>query len=181
MHPLLFQQGEMGALRSAEREQVTDDGRIDLVLEFENLAVAVEVKVWSIEHETPGAQPQTVSYPSALERKLQLAGRSIPVLGVLLSPAGTPPLGPNAARLSFFDLASAILTVLEQSRTPEEQAIIRLFVAHVMDIASKAIAGRSFWKISQTLALPRPEWPQWVLLEANALEQLAAAMEVHTS
>lgn len=177
MKPRLFQPSESETLLRARREQVTDDGRIDLVLEFERLVVAVEVKVWSSEHDTPGAQPQTVSYPRALERKLQLAGLSQSVASALLSPAGTPPLGKNAARLSFFDLAAAVLDTLEQNVSPDERSVLRLFAAHVLDIASYELTERSFREIGEALTRPRREWPQWVVSKAHVLEQLAAALE----
>lgn len=179
LHPAHLRPFEPGALLEVRRELVTDDGRIDLVLELERCAIALEAKVWSREHDTPGAQPQTVSYREALARKLKLAGRPKPVLTVLLSPAGTPPLGAEAARLSFFDLAAAVLATLDPSSSTEEQAVIRLFASHALDLASWATAGHSFWDIERALVLPPQEWPQWVTQDASALAKLAATMEVH--
>jgi hypothetical protein len=179
MQPASLWLSDPVALQNVEPEFTTDDGRIDLVLEFEHFAIALEIKVWSTERDTPGEQPQTVSYQGALERALKRAGRSKSVLAVLLSPAGTPPLGTDAGRLSFFDLASAVLLTMDPSDTAEEQAILRLFAAHTLDIASSDITGRRFRELSQTLGLSRQAWPDWVIREANVLEKLVAAMEVH--
>jgi len=179
LHPAHLRPIEPGALLEVRRELVTDDGRIDLVLEFERCAIALEAKVWSSEHDTPGAQPQTVSYREALARKLELVGRPKPVLTVLLSPSGTPPLGVDAARLSFFDLAVAVLMTLDRSTSTDEQVILRLFAAHALDLTSWATAGHSFWDIDRALRLPHGEWPQWVTRDASALARLAATMEVH--
>jgi hypothetical protein len=170
-----------GALLSAGREVVTDDGRIDLVIEFEHAAIALEVKVWSEEHDTPGARPQSVSYTEALARKLTLAGRSKRVVSVLLSPAGTPPSGADAARLSFLDVADAALTVAARLPTEEERAVVRLFAAHCLELAGHAVAGTSFSfrETVEAMALPREKWPRWVLGQSSRLAMFAALMEVH--
>jgi len=181
MKPLPQQPSEWGALLTTTREEVTKDGRVDLVLEFERLAVAVEVKVWSSEHETPGGQPQTVSYPRALEEKLNRAGRPKRILTVLLSPTGIEPSSQDAARLSFFDLASAMLSTLPETPDPDEQLLIRLVAAHVLDLAPQELTGHPFWKIQEALAAPPSTWPLWVILKAPELEELAATMEPRPS
>jgi hypothetical protein len=171
-----------GALLRAGREAVTDDGRIDLVLEFEQAAIAVEAKVWSGEHDTPGERPQTVSYREALARKLEWAGRPKPVASVLLSPAGTPPLGEEAARLGFLDVADAALEVVERLPAVEQRTVVRLFAAHCLEVVGQAVAGHAFSvrKTAEALALPRAEWPAWVARESGRLAMFAAFMEVHT-
>ncbi len=179
VHPSGLIPAGRGALLRAGREVVTDEGRVDLVLEFERMAIAVEVKVWSEEHDTPGARPQTVSYPEAVARRLVQAGRSKPVVAVLLSPAGTPPLGTEAGRLSFFDVADGVLGVLGSLATVEERALARLFVSHVLETAGWVVAGRSFWEIERTLARRREDWPAWVIQESSRLAMLATAMEVN--
>jgi hypothetical protein len=86
----------------------------------------------------------------------------------------------DAARLSFFDLAVAVLVTLDRSASTEEQVVLRLFAAHALDLASWATAGHSFWDIDRALRLPHHEWPHWVTRDVSALTKLAATMEVHT-
>jgi len=179
-HPASLLPSHPGALLHAGREMVTDDGRIDLVLVFEEAAIAVEAKVWSGEHDTPGAEPQTVSYPKALERKLTLAGRPKRVTSVLLSPAGTPPLGEDATRLSFLDVAHAALEVVEQLPTVEQRVVVRLFAAHCLEVVGQVVAGDafSFRKAAEVLVLPREQWPRWNAGDSSRLAMFAAFMEV---
>jgi hypothetical protein len=183
LHPAHLRPALQGTLQSVEREMVTDDGRVDLVLEFEQAAIALEVKVWSAEHATPGASPQTISYPEALKRKIALTGRPKPelILMVLLSPEGTPPLSEEAARLSFFDLADSTLATLAPTDTDEERAVVRLFAAHVLDTASQSVTGRSFRDIHRELNQPREQWPTWLIQEASILARLTTVMEADIS
>lgn len=179
--PASLLSGTRGVLLSAGREVTTDDGRIDLVIEFEHVAIALEAKVWSGEHDTPGQKPQTLSYTESLARKLALAGRSKRVVSVLLSPTGTPPLGEEAARLSFLDVADAALSVLARLPTEDERTVVRLFAAHCLEMAGQVAAGASFSfrKTAEVMALPREQWPQWVFGQASRLAMFAALTEVH--
>ncbi len=178
VQPAGFLPDPMGPLREVRREVVTRGGRIDLVLEFERCALAVEVKTWSSEHDTPGAQPQTMSYPTALSHELEQSGRPKPVLCILLSPAGTPPLGIHAARLSFLDLATALLDERDAGGTEEERLLYRLFAAHMLDLVTWAMTGHSFQAVEQALARPREARPSWLTHHVSAFARLAVAMEV---
>lgn len=143
----------LGALQRVGREVRTGDGRVDLVLEFENCVVAVEVKIWSFEHDTPGARPQTAAYGDAVQALLRDSARDKPAECILLSPDGRAPASPSAGQLSFAALGAAILRVNGGGPASAEVVLMRLLGLHFIEIGARSLGGRL------ARILPPPEDP----------------------
>jgi hypothetical protein len=143
----------LGALQRISREMRTDDGRVDLVLEFEHRAVAIEVKIWSFEHDTPGARPQTVAYGQAVQTLLRDTSRDKPVDCILLSPDGRAPANPRAGQLSFTALGATILRMNAGRPVNAEVVLTRLLGLHFIEIGARSLGGRL------ARVLPPPENP----------------------
>jgi hypothetical protein len=130
-----------GRLCEVTREVLTNDGRVDLVLEFDDAVVGVEVKVWTLEHLTPGGRPQTEAYPAALTERQRIRGRPKRVICVLVTPDGTAPANPESARLSFSQLAATILREGIRGRREDQQLVARQIGFHFLAIGSLSRGG----------------------------------------
>ena len=90
----------------------TDDGVPDLVLRFGPHAVCVEAKTGSAEHATPSGKPQTVAYPDAVRRALDLpADGRVFVAFVTLD--GRAAANPEAASMTYAGFALAMIRGLD--------------------------------------------------------------------
>jgi hypothetical protein len=138
-----------GPLLSATTEVTTIDGRVDLLLEFDDRAIVVETKVWTDEHATPSGLPQSEAYVSAVEALLERRGNDKPVFVVLLTPDGRAPLNPNAGALGFLPLAVAILNGVSGVGNTQHNTVALLFAEHLLEIAANAFGG-SFRNLSRS-------------------------------
>jgi hypothetical protein len=82
------------------REWADEDSRdrLDVLITGPDFVLVIENKLWSPEH-----SGQTASYWRWLARQPVLAG------GLLLSPAGEPPLTPGFTAVSYMDLLGCLL------------------------------------------------------------------------
>jgi hypothetical protein len=166
-----------GKLERVTREVVTRDGRVDLVLEYEHAAIAIEVKIWSFEHDTPGAVPQTMAYAQALEERLVARGRPKPARCVLLTPDGRAPANPEAGRLSFVRLGSMILDRCIGKQATAELIVARMVGLHFIEIGALSRGG----SLSKMLKSPLPEKPDEPWLQKHISDLLAIADLAATS
>jgi hypothetical protein len=95
----------------------TDDGIPDMVLHFQNPAyvIIVEAKLGSIEHTAPNSRAQTIAYPFAVRRALELSD-DYPGDIVFLTRDGAPAKNPAAVNTTYDMLVDAIASEL----SPEE-------------------------------------------------------------
>jgi hypothetical protein len=122
------------------RTQVgTDDGIPDLVLDYDSFTVVVEAKTGSGEHETPGSgSMQTVSYPEAVRRRLDLSANK-PVHLVFLTPDRREAANDDAVLTTYVDFALAMADALrEEDLNPDLRALFKLVITHFATCAVSA-------------------------------------------
>jgi hypothetical protein len=146
---------------------LTLDGRVDLVLDFEDLAVAIEVKVWSLEHETPSGRRQTDAYVAALEELLKSRGRPKRAVCVLLTPDGRAPGNPQRGRLTFVRAGAIILDHGVVDRAAVDVVVARLLGLHFIEVGASSHRG----SLARLLRLPLPLEPDrpWLLTHIRDL------------
>jgi hypothetical protein len=121
----------------------TDDGRPDLVLQYERCVVVLEAKTGTDEHLTRSGTgtPQTLAYPGAVRRALNLDATT-PVYVVFLTRDGRKAANPMAFNTSFVEFCLTLTAALEEfqvSRLPGDlrYAYAMLFT-HVLTRAAPA-------------------------------------------
>jgi len=97
----------------------TDDGIPDLILEYPNGVVIVEVKTFSVEHPAPSGQPQTLAYALSVRRRLALSDDT-PTHVVFLTPDGHSPQNPEAIATTFTALVVALAMALPPEDVPPD-------------------------------------------------------------
>lgn len=104
----------LGAPLSAQTWLATDGGIPDLILRSPECVVIVEAKTGSDEHNTAGGDlPQTIAYPQAVRRQLQLA-EEFPLHMVFLTPDRQPAANPDATCTTYLDFALALAGAIQE-------------------------------------------------------------------
>jgi hypothetical protein len=98
---------------------VTDDGRPDLVLHYDDGVIVVEAKTGTVEHEAPSGLSQTVAYEPAIRNRLHLSS-SIPVHIVFLTTDGASAANPKAIKSTFLRSMLAIVEAIEPFDLPSD-------------------------------------------------------------
>lgn len=102
---------EIDQATTPETQLGTDDGFIDLVLQYPQFSVVVEAKTDTSEHTTPLGRHQTLSYPAAF-RRLRRLPPDHPVEVVFLTVDGSEAANDKAVLATWKDCALAIVDVL---------------------------------------------------------------------
>jgi hypothetical protein len=111
---------------------VTEDGIPDLVLRYASYTVVVEAKTGTTEHVVPSGTLQTLAYPEAVRRKLEIPNHeSIEI--VFITPAGREAANRAAKITTFIDFAVCLAEALEREPlAADTRAAFALVITHFL-------------------------------------------------
>jgi hypothetical protein len=167
-----------GATECIPRTQlVTDDGIPDLVLQFENGVVIIETKTGSAEHAAPSGNPQTIAYPDAVRRQLNLPSNT-QIQIVFITPNRRRAENENAKNTTFVEFVLPLAALLEKEDVPSDTrgAFAMLFTHFLSRAITNQVPVR---ELVERLAVwsKRPDWSadEQVLARRN---DLLAAVDI---
>lgn len=108
---------DLSSLESPRMQLRTDDGIPDLILEFPEDILVVEVKTKSVEHTTPSGAAQTLAYSGSVLRRL---GRKATPHVVFLTADGQLPENPAAIPTTFMAFVLALATEIAPEELPSD-------------------------------------------------------------